>query len=259
MQPESDQPALSVAWVFGQAVKKLRQERGLTQRELAELLVPYLPTWTKNTVAATEIGRRETSISETLALSHAFGCTLNDLLPADAGEVYVGKLLASSAVEQLTDFRDEKESMWSVRVAMATPWELRDALRDEQVYRRAAELGIADEQPLTIEMYNQLAELPPMPDGPGSPDKFAAQKFGLSMSQVADLAQRRYGHSLYVERWKRESAVSLLHHGVPDEIRPLLPEEKSVRGARIAISRSLMAEIEEEARALSAPSGKQKK
>ena len=43
--------------------------------------------------------------------------------------------------------------------------------------------------------------------------------------------------SLAVERWKRESAVALLHTTVPPEARVLLPERKSPKGERIAISR----------------------
>lgn len=90
---------------------------------------------------------------------------------------------------------------------------------------------------------------PPRPEGLGDPDRFAAKKFGLGIDEIEKIATTLYGHSLYVERWKRECVAIMLHRGIPDEYRGLLPERSS-KGTRIGISRSLMAKIEPIARAL---------
>ena len=59
--------------VVGKNVRRLRQEQGFTQQELADLMALWGVTWSRPTVAQMESGRRPLSVDELLAL----GCSLH--------------------------------------------------------------------------------------------------------------------------------------------------------------------------------------
>lgn len=222
----------SVANAIGRSVKSLRQARGMTQRELAVALAPYLPAWTHDTVAATEIGRREPSLGEALALVTLFRCSMGDLLSPEGGDIYVGSKSVQAAVEGVAP------SVWDI-----------DTGPEGWALARLAELGIEYSDESFAGNLDVLSELPPKPSGPGDPDHFAAKKFGVDLGDIEAIAESRYGHSLYAERWRRECLAVLRRSSLPPEVLEMMPKRSS-KGERIGISRSLMAEIEGDAVAL---------
>jgi transcriptional regulator with XRE-family HTH domain len=253
MPINSDAPRVEVAAIFGRAVKVQRAKRGLTQRQLADAVNPYLPAWSQNTVAATEVGRREPSLSETLILASVFDCALTDLLPTGDEEVHLGPLPLSTAVRRLTETDAQRAFEIENQFDPETLEAYEELRREERgLSEKANALGIEYGPDVDhLDTRDLLASLPPLPEGPGDPDRGAAKKFGLSLGEMVDIATRHYGHSLYVERWKRECDAVLRRHLLPDEYRDLLPE-RTEKGLRIGISRKLLAEIEPEARALAA-------
>lgn len=69
------------ATAVGERVATLRQERGLSQDELARKLVELGLPWTRATVASIEIGRREITLRETHVLAFAFDEAVSELEP----------------------------------------------------------------------------------------------------------------------------------------------------------------------------------
>jgi len=63
---------------FGENLKKLREAKGLTTREFADIAdIAYSQVWTL------ESGQGDPSLTTLLAISRALGITLNDLVPPD--------------------------------------------------------------------------------------------------------------------------------------------------------------------------------
>lgn len=63
---------------FGENLKKLREAKGLTTREVADIAdIAYSQVWTL------ESGQGDPSLTTLLAISRALGITLNDLVPPD--------------------------------------------------------------------------------------------------------------------------------------------------------------------------------
>jgi transcriptional regulator with XRE-family HTH domain len=61
---------------FGENLKKLREAKGLTTREFADIAdIAYSQVWTL------ESGNGDPSLTTLLAISRALGVTINDLIP----------------------------------------------------------------------------------------------------------------------------------------------------------------------------------
>lgn len=79
------QAAGTINETFGQRVRDIRQQLGLSQRQVATMMASTHGTpWHQTTVAKTETGERPVKLSEAVALATAFGVPVADLL-ADAG------------------------------------------------------------------------------------------------------------------------------------------------------------------------------
>ncbi|WP_331513207.1 helix-turn-helix transcriptional regulator [Mycobacterium sp.] len=78
----------SVKRRVGNAIRELRLQAGITQKELAEAMVNAgHTTWTNDTVSRIQRGRNRTPhLDELLALSRIFGVTADDLLVSALGE-----------------------------------------------------------------------------------------------------------------------------------------------------------------------------
>ncbi len=70
---------LKIGVVVGQAMRALRDERGQTQQDVANMLAPWGLEWTRAQVAGIEAGRRDTfALDELIILSYAYGIKLRD-------------------------------------------------------------------------------------------------------------------------------------------------------------------------------------
>jgi transcriptional regulator with XRE-family HTH domain len=81
-------PGITINQVVGANLRRLREERGLTQAQAGLLLEPYLGSkWKKQTVGFAEKGlRREFSAGELISLARAFGVKVQSLLQPPPGE-----------------------------------------------------------------------------------------------------------------------------------------------------------------------------
>jgi transcriptional regulator with XRE-family HTH domain len=78
---------LTPADVLAANVRRLREEAGLLQEELAAEVRLAGPKWTRATVAAVELGRRAVSTHELLALSFALQAPVSELLAGGDGQM----------------------------------------------------------------------------------------------------------------------------------------------------------------------------
>lgn len=98
--------------VFGDHLRRMRAEAGLTQQQLSDKMAEAgIPMW-QSTVAKIEAGQRQVSIGEAVRFAAALGIGLSELIDGQMGDLLSGQLRIASLeyrVSELTRLRDEDQ------------------------------------------------------------------------------------------------------------------------------------------------------
>lgn len=180
--------------VIAFAVKARRKAMGLTQSEFAEIMRGYLlHSWNRDTVSATEAGRRMPSIEETVVLAAALECSVIDLFsgPANA-DVWVG-----------TPTEKDIDASWNlghIRTVIAGGPNF-----DDVIDHRSMATSLTQKEIATIAA-EEWVENPER--FPGPVDYHIAEKIGCGVHELCWVACGQYGHSLTRERDRRLDEIS---------------------------------------------------
>lgn len=199
----------SVDEVVGRNLRRLREEKGLTQDQVASFLRFWGMRWTRGMVANTERGRRTLDLGEIAAWCSALDCSVFDLLAGNE-EVVVGKDLPRVRGPRLIPSTPRLRNLLQGR-PWSTPLDPEDQLKETP--ERAAR---------------------------GDTEIWAARRLGIDPLSVSKLAFQLWGHSLTAERDRRERG---------DDDAPVSPTAASLaarRARRGHISRALIAELRTE-------------
>jgi transcriptional regulator with XRE-family HTH domain len=152
--------------VVGENLKRLREQRGWTQQELASNLRANGLHWTRHQVAAAEIGRRDDiGVSELALLVHT--------LDVPAGDLFAGAGQMRLSPEASLD----RAKFWPLLMGDVTVRVLIEGLPAETATARLA--GVADA------------------------DHRLAERLSIPVETVLAAAEDRWGHSLTEERDRR--------------------------------------------------------
>jgi transcriptional regulator with XRE-family HTH domain len=220
MPEEPDE--LTLPTVIGRAVQQLRIAAGLTQAEFAELLrSSTFLNWNRDTVAATESGRRMPPLDELILLASTFECSLLDLL-AGSADIRLGPLqLPSPAMPR---------SLEAVRQVISGGESLAEMYKERrELLSNVDELLTSPRGQTAMKTVGRRMFL----HHPSEIDESAGRRFGVPGRVVQALAEERYGHSLATEQRDR------LWTRTPEGASPA-----SLGAIRGHVTRQLFAELE---------------
>jgi transcriptional regulator with XRE-family HTH domain len=183
-------PERTLGSVVGANLKRLREERGMSQSEFAKLVRErsgLIGTFTRDAVASIETGRRATSIDEMLVFAWMLEVPVEDFF---AGDGYCSVAQVSAARAQNKGF-----SLEAIRALLGG----RSALESVMEKRRAdfEELQRWREDPVAQARARRFSALL------SEPTYTAAEKFGVSRKAVDRASQQLWGHSAEDEHWVR--------------------------------------------------------
>jgi transcriptional regulator with XRE-family HTH domain len=198
----------SLSAVIGRELKTLREAGGLRQEQLAAEARRFGLSWTRATVAAIELGRRQLSIGELLLLPEllgragaGWGYDVSDLIPADDRPVLVAGVITAPASAVRARFADTDEDS-DERGARLTAAEF----KPPRPHEASAAVTLPRAWLLDVLRVKRLEDVPERfwaqvgLEAAGDAERKAAASIGVPPLALALAARRRWGQSLTAER-----------------------------------------------------------
>ena len=201
MRNDEKPPTLNA--VVGRNLRRLREQDGMTQDQLARRLRQLGLAWTRPTVAAVELGRKTLDVEELVLLSLAFGARTNAILAGD-GRVQVCEAAPTLGVVRAVLASDEEVMKRTVRdVGPPNPEDVVMNFIQKATVSLDRLAILAPDVPLSV-LQEKAAEA-----ARGDVEQAAARKLSCSPSDLAVAAFGRWGRSLTDERDARVSTAYL--------------------------------------------------
>ncbi len=185
-----DPQAPNIDTVIGANIRRLRDQRGSTQDDVAREFQAVGLDWSRAIVAAVEDGRRRIGADDLVLAAYALGVSPADLLEGS------GPVLAGALAVRLADLREafSDQPVRQVRawVPKQSEAEKRAMSRQLQATIRYLESAWPD---VTVQ---ELAAA--KRDARGEAEQKAARRLGVSAEDVSVAAHARWGRSLTAER-----------------------------------------------------------
>lgn len=219
-------PTHPLSALVGGRVRKLREERGWTQDQLAGHLRMIGLNWPRSTVAKLERGERAVSLEELLLVAMIFDLPIADLVPGTADEIALTPLSSVRAGDLSAFLRGEVTP--HIRY-LDSPLQREHVPRATEAMRRTmARLEARWPKLSAKDLFAAEAA------ASGEVETKGAVRIGVEPFDLAIAAQRLYGRSLTAERDAR----------VKD--RGVTQTPASLRAVRGHVTRELLEEIKQE-------------
>lgn len=241
----------SLSSVIGRELKTLREAGGLRQEQLAAEARRFGLPWTRATVAAIELGRRQLSLGELLLLPEllgragaGWGYDVSDLIPDDERPVLVAGVITAPARAVRARFADTDEDAVE-RAARLTTAEFKPPRPDVA----PATFTLPQAWLLDVLRVKRLEDVPERfwievgLEAAGDAERKAASSIGVPPLALALAARRRWGRSLTAERDRKvANATNPALRMDPDAARD--PEwPRRLQAIRGHITRALLDEL----------------
>jgi transcriptional regulator with XRE-family HTH domain len=165
--------------VFANNLSRFREQRGLTQEELARLAAMTGLPWLPVTVHAIERGRRKLSLGEAILLQHLLGVPLSDLAATTEGSIDVEGVVID-------------DDVWR---ALAPPEPAKGVRR------------LLDSGAMTLKIGIDARDRAAEKEAQDEAERKAAKRLGIRGVDLVEMAHGLWGHGLTAERDRRLSSA----------------------------------------------------
>jgi transcriptional regulator with XRE-family HTH domain len=213
----------TLAELVGASVRRHREERELSQDQLARRCRQAGLSWSRSTLTDVEAGKKDLKLAEALVLAHVLECPVAELLEGEAVWVQVTPGLGGSS-SGLRALVRGGEDFWA-----------RDTTLDQMAPRRLLRALTPEEQARLSRLAPNLSEdtiEETLATPRGEAEQKAARRLGVTPAEVAVVSCYLWARSLTEERER-----------LLQETEEADAPRRSLRGFRAHLTRALVADL----------------